>query len=136
DRFDVTCTNRARPLLPSAPLPRSRRPGGAPGWLRVGAVGRASRFAATIETSPPGRGQELHDGRHAIVDPALLVALDAAIGDTISIGETELTVIGTLERLPGDIEIASSFAPRGFMPAAFLDRSEERRVGEEWRMRG
>src|SRR5690606_38630907 len=57
------------------------------------------------------------------------VALDAAVGDTISIGEAELTIIGTLERLPGDIEIASSFAPRVFIPAAYLDETELLRFG-------
>jgi len=97
--------------------------GGATRFVQVRAVEPGFPFYGTIETSPPGRWEALHDGRHAIVDPALLVALDAAIGDTISIGETELTVIGTLERLPGDIEIASSFAPRVFMPAAFLDET-------------
>ena len=101
----------------------ARHTDGATRFVQVRAVEPGFPFYGTIETSPPGRWQELHDGRHAIVDPALLVALDAAIGDTISIGETELTVIGTLERLPGDIEIASSFAPRVFMPAAFLDET-------------
>ncbi|HEX6993654.1 MAG TPA: FtsX-like permease family protein [Gammaproteobacteria bacterium] len=97
--------------------------GGATRFVQVRAVEPGFPFYGTIETSPPGRWEALHDGRNAIVDPALLVALDAEIGDTISIGEAELTIIGTLERLPGDIEIASSFAPRVFMPAAYLDET-------------
>ena len=101
----------------------ARHTEGATRFVQVRAVEPGFPFYGTIETNPPGRWEALHDGRHAIVDPALLVALDAEIGDTISIGETELTVIGTLERLPGDIEIASSFAPRVFMPAAYLDET-------------
>src|SRR5690606_19519044 len=97
---------------------------GATRLVQVRAIEPGFPFYGTIETNPPGRWQALHDGRNAVVDPALLVALDAEVGDTISIGETELTVTGALDRLPGDIEIASSFAPRVFMPAAYVDETE------------
>src|SRR5690606_12961010 len=81
-------------------------------------------FYGAIETQPDGRWASLHDDRNAIVDPALLVALGAQGGDTIALGEAEFRVIGTLERLPGDIELASSFAPRVFIPAAYVEETE------------
>jgi putative ABC transport system permease protein len=81
-------------------------------------------FYGTIETQPAGQWATLHDGRNVVVDPALLVALGAEIGDSITIGEASFRIAGELQRLPGDIEVASSFAPRVFMPAAYLDETE------------
>ena len=97
---------------------------GATRLVQVRAAEPGFPFYGTIETQPEGRWASLQDGRNAIVDPALLVALEADIGDTISIGETALTIIAVLERLPGDIELASSFAPRVFMPAAYVDETQ------------
>ena len=77
-------------------------------------------FYGTIETSPAGVWNQLARGRSAIVDPALLTALRARIGDSISIGEARFVIVGTLTKVPGDTEIASTFAPRIYLPAAAL----------------
>ncbi len=81
-------------------------------------------FYGTIETEPAGEWAALHDGRNVIVDPALLIALDAQVGDSLAIGATRFRVAAALERVPGDVEIASSFAPRVFIPAATLPETE------------
>ena len=81
-------------------------------------------FYGTIETQPPGRWATLHEDRNVVVDPALLVALGAEVGDFIAIGEAQFRVTGELQRLPGDIEVASAFAPRVFIPAAYLAETE------------
>ena len=81
-------------------------------------------FYGTIETEPAGQWATLHDDRNVVVDAALLVALGAEVGDSIAIGETQFRITGVLERLPGDIEVASSFAPRVFIPAAYVDETE------------
>jgi putative ABC transport system permease protein len=81
-------------------------------------------FYGTIETIPAGQWATLHEGRNIVVDPALLIALGAEIGDSISIGATRFLITGALERIPGDVEIASSFAPRVFIPAGILPETE------------
>ncbi|HUE95672.1 MAG TPA: FtsX-like permease family protein [Longimicrobiaceae bacterium] len=81
-------------------------------------------FYGVIETAPAGQWETLHDGRNAVVDPALLVALGAEVGDSIAIGATRFRITGALERLPGDVEVASSFAPRVFLPRASLEETE------------
>lgn len=81
-------------------------------------------FYGTIDTSPAERWSSLHDGRNVIVDPALLIALDAEVGDSLAIGATRFLITASLERVPGDVEIASSFAPRVFIPAATLPETE------------
>ncbi len=92
--------------------------------VRVRAPEPGFPFYGTIETEPAGQWSTLHEGRNVVVDPALLVALGAEVGDSIAIGEAQFRVTGELRRLPGDIELASSFAPRVFMPAAYLDETE------------
>lgn len=81
-------------------------------------------FYGTIETSPAGEWASLHEGRNVIVDPALLIALDAQVGDSLAIGATRFRITAALERVPGDVEIASSFAPRVFLPASTLPETE------------
>jgi putative ABC transport system permease protein len=81
-------------------------------------------YYGTIETEPAGQWETLHDGRNLVVDPALLIALGAEIGDSVAIGATRFRITGALERMPGDVEVASSFAPRVFLPAGSLLETE------------
>jgi putative ABC transport system permease protein len=77
-------------------------------------------FYGAALTRPAGRWAALHDDRNAIVDPGLLSALGVSVGDVISLGETEFRITATIERMPGDIEITSSLAPRVFIPDAYV----------------
>src|SRR5690606_8314079 len=54
-------------------------------------------FYGEIVTQPAGAWPRLHQGRNAVVDPALLVALGASAGDSIAIGATRFEIIGSLE---------------------------------------
>lgn len=81
-------------------------------------------FYGVIETAPAGQWETLHEGRNIVVDPALLVALGAEVGDSLAIGATRFRISGSLERLPGDVEVASSFAPRVFMPSGAVQATE------------
>lgn len=81
-------------------------------------------FYGVIETAPANQWNSLHDGRNIVIDPALLVALDAEVGDSLSIGAARFRISAALERLPGDVEVASSFAPRVFLPSAHVEETE------------
>lgn len=78
-------------------------------------------FYGRVETRPSGAWSRLHGGRNAIVDPALLTALGAVVGDSLALGERRYEIVAVLERVPGDTEIESAFAPRVFIPAAGLE---------------
>lgn len=78
-------------------------------------------FYGEITTRPAGAWADLHDGSNAIVDPALLTILGAAVGDSIALGEARFRISAVLERVPGDAEIASAFAPRVFIPASRVE---------------
>ncbi len=81
-------------------------------------------FYGSVRTRPAGRWATLHDDRNAIVDAGLLTALGVTVGDAISLGETEFRITATIERMPGDIEITSSLAPRVFIPDAYIGETE------------
>lgn len=101
-----TTTFTSMALVPRAPAPR---------LVQVNAVGPGVPFYGTIETAPAGRYGALQQGRAVLVDPALLVELDAKLGDSLSLGSARFAIIGTLQNVPGDLSIASSLGPRVYI---------------------
>jgi putative ABC transport system permease protein len=86
-------------------------------------------YYGEIVTAPAGAWNQLHAGRHALVDPALLTALDARVGDVIGLGEARFTIIGTLEKVPGAVGVGALFAPRVYIPARYLAETQLIRFG-------
>jgi len=95
--------------------------------VEVAAVEEGYPFYGRIETDPPGEWGRLASGRIALVDPSLLVALEARVGDTLALGEGRFQIRGALTNVPGDVGVRAAFGPRVFVPAAYLD--ETRLVG-------
>ncbi|HWP72760.1 MAG TPA: FtsX-like permease family protein [Gemmatimonadaceae bacterium] len=87
---------------------------------QVRAVGTAYPLYGTITTRPAGQWARLHQGRHVLLDPALMIGLDARVGDTISLGYQTFEVIGALDQVPGDPGIAGAMAPRLFIPEQYM----------------
>jgi putative ABC transport system permease protein len=81
-------------------------------------------FYGEIETAPAGQWARLHDDRNALVDPALLIALDAQVGDTVLLGYSSFRILGTLQNVPGDVGIASSLGPRVIIPQRYLEETK------------
>ena len=98
---------------------------GAPGsrLVQVAAVEPGYPFYGRIETDPAGQWDSLGAGRFALVDPSLLVALDARVGDTLALGEGRFQIKGAVTNVPGDVGVRAAFGPRVFIPAAFLDET-------------
>lgn len=80
-----------------------------PGWPYYGAV----------ETAPVGTWPGLQAGG-ALVDPSLLPALGAAVGDTIAIGEGRFPILGTVVNVPGDVGLQMAFGARVFIATSAL----------------
>ncbi len=97
---------------------------------QVRAVEPGFPFYGEIETAPAGRWAELQrGGRDAVADPALLTALGAQVGDSISLGEARFRIAATLEKVPGDVGIGSIFAPRVYIPARHVAATRLLRFG-------
>jgi putative ABC transport system permease protein len=77
-----------------------------------------------VLTEPPGVWNTLKTGRNTIVDPALLNALSARVGDTLQLGFASFRIIGTLRTVPGEIELAAAIGPRVYIPMRYLEETQ------------
>jgi putative ABC transport system permease protein len=55
-----------------------------------------------------------------LLDPSLMIGLDAQVGDTVSLGYQTFEIIGSLESVPGDPGIAGAMAPRLFIADRYM----------------
>jgi putative ABC transport system permease protein len=77
-------------------------------------------FYGEIRTEPRRAWSELDSGRHVIVDPSLLTALSARVGDTIALGEARFVITGSVQSAPSDAGVRFAFGPRIYIPARYL----------------
>lgn len=90
--------------------------------VEVRAVGRGFPFYGEVETSPRGVWQALDTGRVAIVDTALLVALDAHIGDTLELGRARFRIAGTVSEVPGHMMGGvNAFGAQAYIPERYVE---------------
>jgi putative ABC transport system permease protein len=92
--------------------------------VQVGAVEGGWPFYGEVKTQPAGQWSKLQSGRYVLVDPSLLTTLGAVPGDTLALGEARFTILGSVTQIPGDVGVRSAFAPRIFIPAAYLGETK------------
>jgi putative ABC transport system permease protein len=95
--------------------------------VQVAAITGDFPFYGEIKTRPRPAWAELRSGRHMVVDPALLTALSARVGDTVALGEARFIITGTIESAPSDVGFRFAFGPRVYIPARYL--AETRLLG-------
>ncbi len=78
-------------------------------------------FHGEVRTDPPDQWSRLAEGAHAVVDPAVLIQLDAEVGDLLRVGRERFTILGVATRAPGTFGLRASVAPRVFIPASRLE---------------
>jgi putative ABC transport system permease protein len=91
--------------------------------VQASAVAGPFPFYGEIKTAPASAWKELQDGRRVVVDPVLLTALTARVGDTLALGEGRFVITGTLTNLAGDVGVRAAFGPRIFIPARYLEET-------------
>ena len=91
--------------------------------VQVAAVEPGFPFYGEIRTDPADAWKRLGDGRHVVVDPALLAALSAVPGDTLALGEARFVITGAVVSAPGNTGFRSALGPRIYIPAAHLDET-------------
>ncbi|MCC6245503.1 MAG: FtsX-like permease family protein [Gemmatimonadaceae bacterium] len=87
-------------------------PSGGTRLVQVRAVSRGYPFYGAIETVPAGGWATVHDQQVVFVDPSLLIALDATVGDSLRLGTQFFRIAGTLGNVPGDAGITAVIGPR------------------------
>lgn len=88
--------------------------------VEVRAVTGGFPFYGAIATDPPGQWAAFRDRHAVLVDPAVLVYLEAARGDTLQIGDARFVIAGVVTDAPGDVALWSAIGPRVFLPAQYL----------------
>jgi putative ABC transport system permease protein len=88
--------------------------------VQVSAVEDGYPFYGHIGTDPPGAWEQMSRTGVALVDPSLLVALGAKVGDTLSVGQARLEIGGSIVDFPGDVGARGVLGPRVFIPARAL----------------
>ncbi|HET7600632.1 MAG TPA: FtsX-like permease family protein [Gemmatimonadales bacterium] len=91
--------------------------------VQVSAVEGRYPFYGEIRTEPAGAWRALQAGHNVVVDPALLTALGARLGDTLALGEARFAITGSVTNLAGDAGVRAAFGPRVFIPARYLDET-------------
>ena len=91
--------------------------------VQVRAVTPNYPIYGTITTEPAGAWGSLQRGRNALVDPSVLISLDAQVGDTLMLGSARFAIIGTIKNVPGDAGVSAAIGPRVFVPSVYLDET-------------
>jgi len=88
--------------------------------VQVAAVEAGYPFYGEIRTAPAAAWRELQRGGRVVVDPSLLTALVARVGDTLALGEARFVISGTIISAPGNVGVRAAFGPRIYIPAGDL----------------
>ena len=107
---------RVTTLSSMANVPRS----GKTRLVQVRGVSTLYPFYGEIATTPSGVMRTVHDRHVAIVDPSILVSLQARVGDTVSIGTADFVIAGVIDRIPGDVGVTAVVAPRVIVGERYL----------------
>lgn len=99
------------------------QPSGNTRLAQVRAVSPGFPFYGEVLTEPAGRWRDLHRGRYVLVDPSVLIGLDAQVGDSLQIGRARFEILASITNIPGDPGIAATIGPRVFIPDAYLPQT-------------
>jgi putative ABC transport system permease protein len=91
--------------------------------VQVRALAGGFPYYGTLETNPSEAARTFALGPNALVDDSLLYQFDATIGDTIKIGAFSFTIVGRLQKIPGEAGAASLIGPRVYIPLAYLPQT-------------
>ena len=72
-------------------------------------------FYGPLRTDPPGAWERLHDEDVVIADPAVLIQLDAMIGDSVRIGTSTFELAATVTGLPTELGFQTAIGPRVYV---------------------
>ncbi len=82
--------------------------------VQVRAVDPGWPFYGAITTRPDGAWSRLQQGA-IVVDPSLLGALGASVGDTLALGDARYPIAATVISVPGEIGLQAAFGARVFI---------------------
>lgn len=91
--------------------------------VQIRALTGAYPFYGALETSPAAAAFTFLDDQKILVDKTLLLQFNAAVGDTVKLGDLNFQIAGSLINTPGKTVISGSVAPTIFMPLSLLEKT-------------
>ena len=88
--------------------------------MQVRSVAGTFPLYGAVETSPVGAWERLGQPGVAVVDEAVPIQLDVAVGDTLQIGRASFVIAGTVRGLPTDVGFQTAVGPRVYIGAEDL----------------
>jgi len=85
--------------------------------VQVTAVEPGYPFYGEVRTTPGAAWAALARPGGVVVDPSLLTALAARVGDTLALGDARLVITGTIESAPGNVGLRAALGPRVYIAA-------------------
>ncbi|MDN5201326.1 ABC transporter permease [Fulvivirgaceae bacterium BMA10] len=80
-------------------------------------------FYGEMETVPPFSIENFRNGNTALIDETIALQFNINVYDTVKVGELSLPVVGFVTKKPGNVKIASTFAPGIYIPFDSLKRT-------------
>lgn len=80
-------------------------------------------FYGILQTAPAEAAQTFRTRPEALVDEALMLQFEAAVGDSIKIGDMLFHIGGRLLRIPGENALFSDIQPRVYISMDYLDQT-------------
>lgn len=102
---------------------------GAVRLVQVRAVSDGYPFYGEMATAPTGLWPRLAEPGTALVEQSLLPQLNAAIGDSIRLGEMWFEIRGALTALPPELSFRGAAGPRVYIDGSALDETGLLRFG-------
>jgi putative ABC transport system permease protein len=88
--------------------------------VQVAAVEPGYPFYGDLRSEPAAAWAGLAGGGTVVVDPSLLTALGARVGDTLALGETRLVITGVVTNAPANVGFRAALGPRIYIAARDL----------------
>ncbi|HEY5969392.1 MAG TPA: ABC transporter permease, partial [Chitinophagaceae bacterium] len=91
--------------------------------VQVRALSGEFPYYGILETVPASAGKEFRNGQSALVDQTMMLQYQAAVGDTVKVGNVSFVIAGTLINAPGQTGLSASVAPPVYIPLQYLQQT-------------
>jgi putative ABC transport system permease protein len=91
--------------------------------VQVRALSGEFPYYGILETVPASAGKEFRNGQAALVDQTMMLQYEAAVGDTVKVGNVSFVIAGTLINAPGQTGLSASVAPPVYIPLQYLEQT-------------
>ena len=125
--LDSLRTEQQAAVLREATFPSMARfpaASGGEGLARLGQVRAISGpfpLYGAARTTPEGAFERFEEAGGALVDATLMLQMEAEVGDSVQVGGRSYAIVGRVDAVPGQTDIAALVGPRVYIPLAALD---------------